>query len=274
MARIGINFRGRCGDLLGHHPELSLAGAHGLEGIQVALQFFLFGSVQAGLYALYVIGQEVEQVGVDVKVLAGVSGGARGEELLVGLHRVEESRQGVALARRGEVVGHRHGLVRYAQADVRVNAAQFAGEGGVDGFPVVLLAHGPATEGGKPHVVSTAGDATRETVDHCHLLGPRRQGFHGHAHGMPVQRTLLQFGGILGEFDSLWLDVAWIQAVTLHEEKHAGRLGRSLARRFKLADERCKIEAAQTEGGSAEEGASRWHDRYLFVSLNKKESEE
>ena len=29
--------------------------------------------------------------------------------------------------------------------DVRVNAAEFAGNGGVDGFPIVLLAHGPAT---------------------------------------------------------------------------------------------------------------------------------
>ena len=76
---------------------------------------------------------------------------------------------------------------------------------------------------------------------------------------MPFQGTFLQLGGVFGEFDSLWLDVARIHPVALYEEEHAGRLGRSPARRFQLADERCKIQAAQTEGGSAKEGASTAH---------------
>ena len=175
-ARLGSIFGSCRSDLFGHDPELSLAGAHGLEGIQVAFQFFLFGPIQAGLHAFDVVRHEVEQIGVDVKVLAGVSGRSGGEELLVGLDRVEEGGQSLALARGGEVVGDRHGLVRYAQSDVRVNAAQFAGEGGVDGFPIVLLAHGPATEGGKPRIVTACGRCGRkgrESWSFCWPTEPR-----------------------------------------------------------------------------------------------------
>ena len=76
---------------------------------------------------------------------------------------------------------------------------------------------------------------------------------------MIIQTPILNFRGIFWEFDSLWLDVARIHPVALYEEEHAGRFGRSLARRLQLADERCKIQAAQPEGGSAKEGASTRH---------------
>ena len=226
------------------------------------------------MHAFDVVCHEVEQIGVDVKVLAGVSVRSGGEELLVGLDRVEEGGQSLALARGGEVVSDRHGLVRYAQSDVRVNAAQFAGEGGVDGFPIVLLAHGPATEGGKPRIVTTAGDAPGKAVNHRHFVYPRSQGFHGHAHGMIIQGPILHLGGVFGKFDSLWLNVARIHPVALYEKEHACRLGRSLARRFKLADERRKIETSQSESGSAKEGASVDHSLCLFFCLKRKESEE
>ena len=144
-ACFGVDFRSCRSYLFCHDPELSLAGAHGLEGIQVALQFFLFGPIQSCLHAFDVVCHEIEQVGVDVEVLASLALRSGGEKLLVGLDRVEESWQSLALARGGEVVSDRHGLVRYAQSNVRVNAAEFAGNGGVDGFPIVLLAHGPAT---------------------------------------------------------------------------------------------------------------------------------
>ena len=237
-ARLGVDFGSCRSDLFGHDPELSLPGAHGLEGIQVAFQFFLFGPIQAGLHAFDVVRHEVEQIGVDVKVLAGVSVRSGGEELLVGLDRVEEGGQSLALARGGEVVSDRHGLVRYAQSDVRVNAAQFAGEGGVDGFPIVLLAHGPATEGGKPRIVTTAGDAPGKAVNHGHFVGPWSQGFHGHAHGMIIQGPILHLGGFFGKFDSLWLSVRVDTPRCLVRKRARVPAWPLLARRFQLADER------------------------------------
>ena len=91
---------------------------------------------------------------------------------------------------------------------------------------------------------------------------------------MPFQGTFLQLGGVFGEFDSLWLDVARIHPVALYEEEHAGRLGGNLVSCFELANKGRKVESAKTESGATKKSTSCCHDCFLDCCLNKKESED
>ena len=134
---------------------------------------------------------------------------------------------------------------------------------------------GQQPRGGKPRIVTTAGDAPGKAVNHRHFVYPRSQGFHGHAHGMIIQGPILHLGGVFGEFDSLWLNVARIHPVALYEKEHAGRLGRSLP-----AASSWRMKGAKDRDLPILEWLRerRWrpvdHSLCLFFCLKRKESEE
>ena len=134
---------------------------------------------------------------------------------------------------------------------MRINPAEIARQGGIDGFTIGFLGHGPTTQRRKTHVVAAAGDATREAVDHRHFLFPRCQRLHGQAQLMALQGTILQPGRVPGHLNPLRLDVAGVHAIALHEEQHPRGPGLHSARQ--LIEELSQEQAARSNRTSFEE---------------------